>query len=493
MIVPFGQFAPDSTRLGTGAGGLARNVIPDDDGNYRSVNQLAPVSSELPGQPRGAIATIGPDRIAHIYAGTATGLYRLAGLGWQSHSKEGGYALAAADRWEFCQYRDKIIAVAPYQPVQVSDVSGTVFADAITSTRVPTAKHCAIVNRDWLVLGDVTDAVDGEVPSAVWTSARGDIEDFDPSTVTKCIREPLDAADGAVQRIVGGEYAVIVQERAINRMQFTGGNTVFRFDRVVRNHGTVSPGSVVDYRNVVAFLAEDGFFMFNGAEAVPISAGKVSRYVFDVLSGSARSHITASVWRKNGCFVWAIPTAPDGIAEIILLYNPKTQKWSHIDAEPVSGVYPLFTQATALDDASFDGLLTDSTPQADWMIDGDQFIGGVSAYGAFTTDYKLAFFDAPLSYPAAIETDEQQHFAGVRAVVTRVRPVVDGDAVATVQVGSRDNQGATVLWSMPSCINLAGDAPQRVQGRYLRYRVNTAGAFSHAIGVEVEPSALGWR
>lgn len=102
-----------------------------------------------------------------------------------------------------------------------------------------------------------------------WTADPATLADF----------QDLPGDGGWIQKVVGGDYGVIIQERAVFRMDFVGSPLIFQFNQVLRNIGTPIPNSVVSYRDLVFFLSEDGFYVFDGSQAHPIGENRVDRTI----------------------------------------------------------------------------------------------------------------------------------------------------------------------------------------------------------------------
>ena len=104
-------------------------------------------------------------------------------------------------------------------------------------------------------------------PAGTWGS--------DPATGADY--QDLDPTNGFIRQIVGGEYGVIFQERAITRMTFVGSPLWFQFDEVESGRGTQAPGSVVKVGNAIFYLGFDGFYLFDGTASRPIGVNRVNK------------------------------------------------------------------------------------------------------------------------------------------------------------------------------------------------------------------------
>ena len=62
------------------------------------------------------------------------------------------------------------------------------------------------------------------------------------------------------------------------RMAFVGTPVIFRFDEVVRGRGCIAAGSVASVGRTVFFLAQDGFYSFDGQGLQPIGTERINRH-----------------------------------------------------------------------------------------------------------------------------------------------------------------------------------------------------------------------
>ena len=76
-----------------------------------------------------------------------------------------------------------------------------------------------------------------------------------------------------------------------------------------------------------------------------------------------------------------------------------------------------------------------------------------------------------------------------------VLPLIDGGtAVNTVYVATRANQNSDISYSSGVTVNSAtGQHNFRKSARYMRFRVDIAGGFDHALGVRASIAAKGLR
>ena len=111
MISFSGQWLPDQPDYNNAGVTVAENVIPALNG-YRSLNDFVAYSNAATGTILNVFAAKENDGTVQLFAGDATKLYKFnAGTNnLDDVSKAGGYDLTGAERWEFVQFGNKVIA-----------------------------------------------------------------------------------------------------------------------------------------------------------------------------------------------------------------------------------------------------------------------------------------------------------------------------------------------------------------------------------------------
>ena len=481
--LPFGEWLPDLAALGNPGVTNVNNLIPYGSG-YRPLPALAAYStSTLTARCQGATAAQDANGNTWIYAGDATALYRLLNGTFTDVSKVGGYNVPVDDQWEFTQYTNTLIATNINDPVQSVSVGGSLFADLITtSTLKPKARHCAVV-RDFLVLGNTSDATDGAQPQRVWWSALDDITDFDPDATTQC--DFNDQHEGGwVQRIIGGaEYGMIVQERSISRMTYVGTPLIFQIDPIDRQRGSPIPGSIIGWGRLVFWISDEGFFSSDGQQSYPIGQNKVDHTFWDQFDFANFGRVSAAIDPINKLVMWTFPGtgSTGGNPNKVFIYNWVEGKWSQADIVAYFLVR-LATQGYTLEELDqFSTSMETLTPS----LDSRQWSGGEARMAAFGSDNKLYFFTGG-NLQAVIETSEIQPIAGRRSRVSTIRPLVDTTSVA-ISVASRVRDADAVSYGASVTIDSDGEGYLQSEGRYHRVRLSISSSvtWTHALAVEV--------
>lgn len=502
--IPFGEWYPDRAVLGSPVH-TATNVIPWVDG-YKSFPSLSVISSNaLTAKFQGGI--FGRDKSANVYmyAGDATTLYALSSAAWTNVSGSGSlltgggdilttesglelaledYATTVDDWWEFIQWGETIIAVNGHlDRPQVITLGGANF-DALGGTP-PRARHIAII-RDFVVLGNINDGTG--YPSRVRWSAINNSADWTVSAATQSDYQDLQGDGGWIQKIIGGQYGLVFQERAIWRMTYVGSPEIFQFDLIEKARGAAATQSVVAWGNMVFFLADDGFYMISGGSAAePIGDGKVDRTFLNDVQQGVTYLITAAIDPVNKLVMWAYPGAnyTSGTTNQILVFNWVYKKWSLVTAT-IEGFVRYAAQGYTLD--TLDSIST-SLDALTSSLDSRTYTGGAMTLAAFNSSHKIGTFTGT-AMAATVDTGEIEFNKGQRTSVQEVRPIVDGQAAA-VTIGTRNLVSDSVSFGSSISQNSSGFCPARTNANYHRFRVVTSGAFNFIQGVKVKHTAIG--
>jgi hypothetical protein len=485
-MIEIGEFRPDLPDFGNPGATVALNVVPATT-SYRPLAGLSTYSSGLAGRCQGAFATRDSGGNVHNFAGDASKLYALTGQSWSDVSRAigGPYSTPTDGMWSFGQFGNLIIAMNGVDAPQKWVLGSSTAFQALAGG--PPNARCIAVVRDFLVMGRVS----GFANRVQW-SAIDDGEDWTPSAATQA--DSQDLPDGGwVQAIVGGEYGTVFQERSIKRMTYVGAPVIFQFDEVAHNRGVLAEGSVASFESTTFFLDTDGFYaLTNGGQVTPIGDQKVDKTFWRKVNQSFLHRISAAIDPISKLYVLAYPTqeSVDGTPNRLLIYNWTSGRWSEAEVD-VELIYRSLSGASetldSLDDvsASLDAL--------GFSLDSRVWTGGLILLSAFDPLHRLALFTGA-SLPATVETGEAQLFPGRRALVTSVRPIVDG-STPTVRLGVRNRTVDPVQWGADAASNAFGECPVRSSGRYHRARLAlpAGGGWEHLQGLEFTARPEGAR
>jgi hypothetical protein len=492
MILNYEEWTPDSPDFNAPGIISIKNLIPHPYG-YRSFPSGVVSSNALTARFQGGISVKDTAGNSFSYAGDATKLYSLPSTTtWTDVSRlaGGAYTIAPDQQWEFAKWGNTVIATNINDVMQVITLGGANFA-ALAGTP-PQARHIAIV-RDFVVAGNTNDAVNGVAPNAVRWSAINNSTSWAASASTQSDSQLLQGQGGGVQKVLGGEYGVILTEKSIWRMDYTGTPLVFSFNEVEPSRGCAAPYAVGNLGKMVFFIAEDGFYLFNGFTSTPIGAQKVDRFFFNDVDQNYMDRISIALDTINYQVMWSYPGAGStaGICNKALIYNWQVNRWGYAEFQS-QGFMRTVTPGYTLDNLDSIVSFFDSGPYASVALDSRVWTGGKYVLGYFDTNNKFNTLNGT-ALDSMADTSESQFFPGYRAMVTNVRPLVDGGATVTVQLGYRDRILDNELYTNAVSVNSTGDCPVRNTARYHRVRTNTSGSFNYLQGVDIDVSREGKR
>ena len=365
--------------------------------------------------------------------------------------------------------------------------TSSVFANLSTIATDNPVFRCSGVVRDFVVAGNIS----GSTNRIQWSG----INDLTTWTagVSQSDSQDLPGSGGQVVAITSGEVGYVFRQNQIIRMDYVGGNTVFRLSVISPNRGAMYGRTVCQDNRQIFFYADDGFYQINGDQIMPIGVEKVNRY-FDLnLNKAYTDRICAAVDPFNQLAMWLFPSTSNtanttGICDQIIIYNYVTQKWSLAEASAST----IFSQFVGAYTVELMDIISQNLENISAALDTDYWSGGQMLLGAVDSDYKAAIFSGTAN-ECEIETSELEPFPGLRTNITGVRPIVDADATLTVKTRERlaDSESASSSVSMRD----SGINPVRKSGRYIRANVKVASGtkFNHAQGIDLVASRAGVR
>jgi hypothetical protein len=407
-----------------------------------------------------------------LFAGGATKLFKYDSgtRNLTDVSKVGGYT--GSGKWKFVQFGDVLLATNNSQKIQSFTLnSGTAFADVAASA--PIAEYITVV-RDFVVAANIAS-----YPNRVQWSDINDETDWTSGPTSQS--DYQDIPDGGdIQGITGGEFGLVLLEKAIVRMSYIGSPLFFQFDTISREIGCYEPGSVCQYGNMTFFLSDDGFYMCDGQRITPIGAEKVDRWFWDDLE-PAYNNFSSAVDPIKKVVIWCYQNTTGGNS--LLIYNWQLGRWSY-GATAASYIASAATSSTSLEgldsfSASIDALTV--------SLDSRQWLGGKLIFAGASGARIVTFEGSPMS--AFIETGDLSASA---SLITLARPQIDNGS-ATVAVASREMLDDTITYSTAVAASDENRVSLRSSGKYHRIKVVPTGNWTTMAGVDVNIVGRGRR
>jgi len=440
------------------------------------------------------------------------------------------------DKWNFIQFGGSILAANNENKIQSYTLGqSSYFGDA--SPNAPVAEYIAVV-RDFVVAANLDN---GTNPNKVQWCDINDFTDWISGGASQSDFQIV-ADGGNIHGVTGGEFGLILLDRAIVRMTYIGSPYFFQFDTIARGVGCIEGNSVTQNANITYFLGEDGFYSCDGQTLKPIGTQKVDNWFFSNANPSLFSKMSASVDPIRKIVVWDFINIFGGNS--LLIYNWQIDKWSYADTDVD------YIANTASAGTTLEGLDSNYNVTAGSFVVGKQYtitaVGSTDfqAIGAVESKVGVRFtatgvgsgtgtaVDLAASQSADRTLDTLQSsldsglwaggkllFAGVRddrivtftganataqlqtgdigseatTVVTLARPIVDNGS-GSIAIASRTlldqtpQLGSYVPASSENRVSL------RSSGKYHRLSlIPTGSQWSNAIGIDVEVTQQGTR
>lgn len=486
ITVPFGEFMPSAPDFQNPGCVVADNVIPSP-GGYAPFPQLTGQSETVVGTVKGAQQFFRNTGDSVIVGGTDDRLF----IRTTSITQTTGYSsIGSEEAWDFCRFNDFVIATAVNNdPQYLDDIDSDTSWSALPGSP-PQAKRCARVG-DFVMLGNIG----GEVNKIQWSSFNSPTGSWSADRLTQAGSAYMPSQFGAVQKIIGGRYALIFQKRGVMRLSYVGPPSVWRADVVSEDRGATAAFSVVPVGYQTFFLAQDGFYVTNGSAFQPIGSDRVNEWFFENIDQASISTVQGAVDWQNSSVVWAFQSSAGGsdVYDRLIIYSWTQQRWSTatVDANWVVGSQ---IDPTTLEDLDAIYGDLDSIPES---LDSESFKGGDRLLSAFTVDGANAEYSTFTGSPsrATWETGEFQPSPGQRVFVSEVHALIEAETWdMEAAVIARNNMGVETT-STQVAAGWSGFCPVRAEGQKCRVKlVKPAGStWSRAQGVQATFEPAGMR
>jgi hypothetical protein len=383
-------------------------------------------------------------------------------------------AYSATTQWRFAQFGKILIAANGLDKLQSWNIgTSTGFADVAAAA--PTAQFVTTV-RDFVVAGKTTSFANRVQWSDIndetdWTSGAGSQSDYQ------------DIPDGGeVRGLTGGEFGIVLLERAVTRMTYVGAPLFFQFDTLTRSLGCYESRSVVQYGSMTYFLSDDGFYVCDGQSVKPIGNEKVDKWFFSVLDPAKLNEMSAAIDPVNKTVTWGFTDI--FASKRIVVYNWTLDKWSYGEttADYIS------TIATSSTDLESLALLYPSIESVPASLDSRVWAGGKLLAGG-VDGAKIVSFGGPNLTAQIISGDID---GGAETLVSLARPLVESGS-ATVSVASRKRLDGNISYSTAVAADSDNRVSLRSRGRFHRISVTPTGNWTNAMGIDVDLVPTGVR
>jgi hypothetical protein len=473
--ITFGEWMPDQSGI-SGSLTDAKNVVSQAIG-YGPFPTPISFSSAAAENLTSLYAGKAPDGNTYSFAAGASKIYTVGSSGTLTQVNT-GLTTGSNDRVRFTQFGKTVIICNNADKLK-SWVLGTSSTFAEVSAAAPIAKFITVV-RDFVVCANTLETTQQQY--RVRWSAINDETDWTENVNTQS--DYQDIPDGGqIMGIRGGEFGIVLLERSISRMTYVGTPFIFQFDNISRNKGCMVSGSVAQYQGITFFLSDDGFYMCDGQQVVPIGAEKVDRFFLSDASESDYNSMSATIDPVRKLVIWNYKSVDAN--RKLMIYNFATKKWTYADAG-TDYLGEVSSGALTLEDLdAISGSIDALTTSLDSLlyIGGKYFLGGTYGTRVYT------FTGTNLT--GNISTGDID--VGANSVVTLARPIVDNGS-GSLSIASRTLLNQSVTYGTSTAADSENRVSLRSAGRYHRLKLVPTGAnWKTAVAIDVDVTPQGVR
>ena len=474
--IPFGEWLPDQPDYKNPGCLTANNTIPAPGGYGPFLGAVAQ-GDAVAGVCLGARHMYRSTGAGVVVGGTDDSLFTV--IGGTVAETTGLTSIGADDYWSFAQFNAYVLAAGPGNNIKaLTDIDSDVTWSDLAGSP-PQAKVVARVGN-FVIAANLSGL---SLPFSFQNSALNDPTDW-PTPGTSDARQKssgrgnLQYEYGEITGIAGDRYAMIFQQRAVSRIDFTGPPQVFSITPIEEARGCIAPQSIVTVGFTTYFLSHDGFFATDGNQVFPIGSDRVNRWFFANVSETDRFRTQAAINWERECVIFSFYPADNATGfNMQAIYSWTQNRWSTATLS-VDWIVDNKVAATTLEDldALFPGGIEDVDPPLDssfWLA-RSRVISAFIQDGAGNSELNLLNGDA---LEAEFETADTEPRPGYRVAVKRIYPVLENaDVSATGALVTREFKGSTAMTGPFSAINLAAFVPVNGSGRYVRAKIKIPAA-----------------
>ena len=474
--VTFGEWMPDQSGI-SGALTDAKNVVSQAIG-YGPFPTPVAFSSAAAENLTSLYAAKAPDGNTTFFAAGLSKIYTVSGTGTLTQVNT-GLTTASPNRVRFTQFGKTVIACNNAEKLKSWTLgSSSTFTDL--AANAPIAKFVTVV-RDFVVVANTYESAAQQQYRVRWSAINNETDWTEDVNTQSDYQDIPDG--GQIMGIRGGEFGLVLLERSIHRMTYVGTPFIFQFDNISRNKGCMVSGSVAQYQGITFFLSDDGFYMCDGQNVVPIGAEKVDRFFLTDASETDYSTMSAAIDPVRKLVIWNYKSVDAN--RKLMIYNFATKKWTYGDAgtdylgEASSGALTLEDLDSV--SASIDAMTTSLDSLL--YIGGKYFLGGT--YGTRVYSFTGASLTGNIS-TADIDI-------GSNSVAVLVGPIVDNGS-GSISIASRTLLNQSVTYGASTAADSENRVSLRSAGRYHRFKLIPTGAnWKTAVGIDVDIVPQGSR
>ncbi len=479
VYIPFGEWKPDETTVGADSLKKAYQVYANGV-SYSPLKKLVPSTAPMSTKSSGSASFIDRNGVIVTIAGDETNLYVNRGSSWENISKQGGYN-GTGQVWRFAMWGDYILATNFNDPIQAWQIGSETTFDDMSPT-APRCKDMAIVN-EFLVLVNTVDSIDSERPNRIWWSPIANpFGDWVPSSATLCDYQDIQVGSYCVG-IVGGSYGTVMMRDAIIRMNFIGSPLAFSIETVQTDRGTVGIEAFASDGANIYFVAQDGFYLWNGSSSMSLSAGRIDNWFFNNVEQASGNLIISAFDVVKKVVYFGYPEKGEyENPNKMLIFSAISNRWSEADCN-VSHFSQFLSKGYTLEELDD---ITTNIEDLPFPMDSNFYKGGIPSVAGLGKDGVL-YLESNENLSGTIITgdiglcgnDSQM------AYTQRIRPIVEGGSDHIMTLSAKPSLSTLDIYGRDCALSRLGDFTERKSGRYHSFTFQFNGSWSSAKGFDV--------
>lgn len=161
---------------------------------------------------------------------------------------------------------------------------------------------------------------------AILFGSQESLTDFTPTAVNTAGFQRLSSGNNIVSAVRTRGDILILTDNSAHSMQFVGPPYTFSFNQIGTNCGAISTHSAQEAENVVYWMSDGSFFLFDGVvKEIPCS---VQDYVFGDINKTEQRKVYAGVNLDFSEVNWFYPSAGSSNIDRVVTYNYLEKVWT---------------------------------------------------------------------------------------------------------------------------------------------------------------------
>ena len=265
------------------------------------------------------------------------------GIGWGAASwgfstwgtpRPTGVITQTSRVWALDNWGEDLIATIVGGKTYYLDTSTFVISRSTRATllaNAPTQSNYMVVSsrdRHLIFLGTETTAGDTNTydPMAVLFGDQESITDFTPNATNTAGFQRLSSGNRIVTAVRTRGDLILLTNTSAHQMQFVGPPYTFSFKQTGTNCGAISPHAAVEAENVVYWMSDGGFFLFDGVvKQIPCT---VQDYVYSDIDDEEQFTTYAGVNLQFAEVSWFYASQNSNYINRVVTYNYREQVWT---------------------------------------------------------------------------------------------------------------------------------------------------------------------